>query len=44
MTPEKLVEEMDAALQIPGMGNVWVQPIRYRIDMFATGIMSPVGI
>jgi copper/silver efflux system protein len=44
MTPEKLVEEMDAALQIPGMGNVWVQPIRNRIDMLATGIKSPVGI
>jgi len=44
MTPERLVEEMDAALQIPGMGNVWVQPIRNRIDMFATGIKSPVGI
>ncbi|MEQ1802829.1 MAG: CusA/CzcA family heavy metal efflux RND transporter [Gammaproteobacteria bacterium] len=44
ITPESLVEEMDAALQIPGMGNVWVQPIRNRIDMYATGIKSPVGI
>lgn len=44
MTPERLVGEMDAALQIPGMGNIWVQPIRNRIDMFATGIKSPVGI
>jgi copper/silver efflux system protein len=44
MTPEKLVAELDAALQIPGMGNVWVQPIRNRIDMLATGIKSPVGI
>ena len=44
MTTEKLIEEMDAALQIPGMGNVWVQPIRNRIDMLATGIKSPVGI
>lgn len=44
MTPDHLIEEMDAALQIPGMGNVWVQPIRNRIDMFATGIKSPVGI
>ncbi|MFA5941210.1 MAG: efflux RND transporter permease subunit [Sinimarinibacterium sp.] len=44
MTPDKLVAEMDAALQIPGMGNVWVQPIRNRIDMLATGIKSPVGI
>jgi Cu(I)/Ag(I) efflux system membrane protein CusA/SilA len=44
MTTAKLIEEMDAALQIPGMGNVWVQPIRNRIDMLATGIKSPVGI
>jgi Cu(I)/Ag(I) efflux system membrane protein CusA/SilA len=44
MTTEKLIEELDAALQIPGMGNVWVQPIRNRIDMLATGIKSPVGI
>ncbi len=44
MTTEKLIEELDAALKIPGMGNVWVQPIRNRIDMLATGIKSPVGI
>jgi Cu(I)/Ag(I) efflux system membrane protein CusA/SilA len=44
MTVERLIEEMDAALQIPGMGNIWVQPIRNRIDMLATGIKSPVGI
>ncbi len=44
MTTERLIDEMDAALKIPGMGNVWVQPIRNRIDMLATGIKSPVGI
>jgi len=44
MTTEKLIAEMDAALKLPGMGNVWVQPIRNRIDMLATGIKSPVGI
>ncbi len=44
MTREKLVAEMDAALQIPGLANVWVQPIRNRIDMLATGIKSPVGV
>ena len=44
MTTEKLIEEMDATLQIPGMTNVWVQPIRNRLDMLATGIKSPVGI
>ncbi len=44
MTPDALIAELDAALRIPGMGNVWVQPIRNRIDMLATGIKSPVGI
>ncbi len=44
MTREKLVAEMDAALKIPGLANIWVQPIRNRIDMLATGIKSPVGI
>ena len=44
MTPEKLIEELDARLRVPGMANVWVQPIRNRIDMLATGIKSPVGI
>ena len=44
LTTDSLIEEMDSALQIPGMGNVWVQPIRNRIDMLATGIKSPVGI
>ena len=44
MDTERLIAEMDAALKIPGMGNVWVQPIRNRIDMLATGIKSPVGI
>jgi Cu(I)/Ag(I) efflux system membrane protein CusA/SilA len=44
MTPDKLVEEMDRALKIPGLANIWVQPIRNRIDMLATGIKSPVGI
>ncbi len=44
LTTATLIEEMDAALQIPGMGNIWVQPIRNRIDMLATGIKSAVGI
>ena len=44
LTMDKLIEEMDAALRVPGMGNVWVYPIRNRIDMLATGIKSPVGI
>ncbi|MGH8759010.1 MAG: efflux RND transporter permease subunit, partial [Burkholderiales bacterium] len=44
ISTDQLIEKMDAALQIPGMANVWVQPIRNRIDMLATGIKSPVGI
>ncbi len=44
MTPEKLVEALDRAVQVPGLSNVWVPPIRNRIDMLATGIKSPVGI
>ena len=44
MTPERLVEELDRAVQVPGLSNVWVPPIRNRIDMLATGIKSPVGV
>jgi Cu(I)/Ag(I) efflux system membrane protein CusA/SilA len=44
MTPEKLVEELDRTVRIPGLSNLWVPPIRNRIDMLATGIKSPVGI
>ena len=38
MTPEKLVEELDRTVKVPGLANVWVPPIRNRIDMLATGI------
>jgi len=44
LTMDKLIAEMDASLTLPGLANVWVQPIRNRIDMLATGIKSPVGI
>src|SRR5690349_13053880 len=44
MTPDKLVEELDLVVKVPGLSNVWVPPIRNRIDMLATGIKSPVGI
>jgi Cu(I)/Ag(I) efflux system membrane protein CusA/SilA len=44
MTPEKLVEELDRTVKVPGLSNIWVPPIRNRIDMLATGIKSPVGI
>ncbi|HEY0799626.1 MAG TPA: efflux RND transporter permease subunit [Steroidobacteraceae bacterium] len=43
-TQDELIDEMNAALQIPGLSNLWVQPIRNRIDMLSTGIKSPVGI
>ncbi|HWG68749.1 MAG TPA: efflux RND transporter permease subunit [Steroidobacteraceae bacterium] len=41
---DQLIDEMNAALQIPGLSNLWVQPIRNRIDMLSTGIKSPIGI
>ena len=44
MTPEKLVEELDRTVRVPGLSNIWVPPIRNRIDMLATGIKSPVGV
>ena len=44
MTPEKLVEELDRTIKVPGLSNIWVPPIRNRIDMLATGIKSPVGV
>ncbi|EWS55980.1 efflux RND transporter permease subunit [Methylibium sp. T29] len=44
MTPDKLVDELDRAVKVPGLSNIWVPPIRNRIDMLATGIKSPVGI
>ncbi len=44
MTPQKLVEELDRAVQVPGITNIWIPPIRNRIDMLATGVKSPIGI
>jgi Cu(I)/Ag(I) efflux system membrane protein CusA/SilA len=44
MTPDRLVHELDQAVQVPGLTNIWVPPIRNRIDMLATGIKTPVGI
>ncbi len=44
MTTAKLIEELDKTVQVPGIANVWVPPIRNRLDMLATGIKSPVGI
>jgi Cu(I)/Ag(I) efflux system membrane protein CusA/SilA len=44
LTPEALRAELDAAVKVPGLSNLWVPPIRNRIDMLATGIKSPVGV
>ncbi|MEB0258566.1 efflux RND transporter permease subunit, partial [Undibacterium sp. 5I1] len=44
MTTDKLIEELDRIVKVPGLSNIWVPPIRNRIDMLATGIKSPVGI
>jgi Cu(I)/Ag(I) efflux system membrane protein CusA/SilA len=44
MTTDKLVEELDRIVKVPGLTNIWVPPIRNRIDMLATGIKSPVGV
>ncbi|MCF5425691.1 efflux RND transporter permease subunit, partial [Pseudomonas syringae] len=44
MTMDKLIEELDRAVKIPGLSNIWVPPIRNRIDMLATGIKSPIGV
>ncbi len=44
MTTDKLVEELDSIVKVPGLSNIWVPPIRNRIDMLATGIKSPVGV
>ncbi len=44
MTPEQLVEELDAAVKVPGLANIWIPPIRNRIDMLATGVKSPIGV
>ncbi len=44
MTPDKLIEELNNAVRIPGLTNAWTMPIKTRIDMLSTGIKTPVGI
>ncbi len=44
LTLEALIDEMDRALQFPGISNAWTMPIKARIDMLATGIRTPVGV
>ena len=43
-TSDRLIEELDRIVQAPGLSNIWVPPIRNRIDMLATGVKSPVGV
>ena len=44
MTKKKIISELDALVKLPGLTNAWVEPIKTRIDMLATGIKTPVGI
>jgi Cu(I)/Ag(I) efflux system membrane protein CusA/SilA len=44
MTTDKLIAELDSTVRVAGLSNVWVQPIRNRTDMLATGIKTPVGV
>ena len=44
MTSDKLIEELDKAVRVPGLANFWIPPIRNRIEMLSTGIKSPIGI
>jgi Cu(I)/Ag(I) efflux system membrane protein CusA/SilA len=44
MTYDKLIQEMDASVQFPGISNTWTSPVKYRIDMELTGIKMPLGI
>lgn len=44
MTTDKLIQKMDRLVRVPGLTNIWIPPIRNRIDMLATGIKSPVGV
>jgi Cu(I)/Ag(I) efflux system membrane protein CusA/SilA len=43
-TPERVLAELDRVVRVPGLTNVWIPPIRNRIDMLATGIKSPIGV
>jgi Cu(I)/Ag(I) efflux system membrane protein CusA/SilA len=44
MTTDRLVDEMDRAVRLPGVTNAWTMPIKNRIDMLATGVRTPVGV
>ncbi|HBO24145.1 MAG TPA: CusA/CzcA family heavy metal efflux RND transporter [Providencia sp.] len=44
MTLDKIIDELDETVRLPGVANLWVPPIRNRIDMLSTGVKSPIGI
>lgn len=44
MTYERLIQEMDAKLQFPGLSNTWTMPVENRLDMELTGIKTPLGL
>ena len=44
MTMEKIIDELDKTVRLPGLANLWVMPIGNRIDMLSTGVKSPIGI
>src|SRR3546814_509403 len=44
MTVDKLIQALDDAVKVPGLANIWVPPIRNRLDMLATGIKSTLGV
>ena len=44
MTQDKLIDQLDKAVKVPGLANFWIPPIRNRIEMLSTGIKSPIGI
>jgi Cu(I)/Ag(I) efflux system membrane protein CusA/SilA len=44
MSPDQLVDQMNAAVKVPGVSNAWTMPIKARIDMLSTGMRTPVGL
>jgi Cu(I)/Ag(I) efflux system membrane protein CusA/SilA len=44
MSPEQLVDQLNAVVKVPGVSNAWTMPIKARIDMLSTGIRTPVGL
>ncbi len=44
ISPEQLVDQLNAAVKVPGVSNAWTMPIKARIDMLSTGMRTPVGL